>query len=468
MSRFHSNNGGRRTKRRAMAVLMLSCALLLAACGNDGASPTASEAVAENESVVSIDDRPVPDDERLASATEIQSDSGTEEASTVKEPTDIHPQVVSAHNKLGLLIHKYLAQQAGEDENVFLSPLSISLALSMVYNGAAGDTAAAMAETLQWDELDLETINKAHRALLDMLSEADDDTLGVKLQIANSIWHRQGFSLRPKFLQQTDEFYRAIASELDFAASQSVDVINDWVSENTQGLIQNLIERLDEDMVMVLVNTVYFKGDWTLPFDAALTRDGEFTLSSSEVRDVPMMYRDGRFDHFAGPDFEAVRLPYGKDERLAMYVFLPGEQTSLAALQQRLSYENWNEWLSGFSRKLGEVSLPRIDVEYKVTLNDVLRSLGMGVAFDRSLADFSLMVPDDSPAQLSISDVIHQAVLKVDEEGTEAAAATSVGVRVTSLPMYEFRFTADRPFFIAIRDDATGALLFVGSIVDPS
>ena len=151
-----------------------------------------------------------------------------------------------------------------------------------------------------------------------------------------------------------------------------------------------------------------------------------------------------------------------------MYVFLPSEDSDLATFIEGLSYTNWNEWLAGFSRKLGEVTLPRLHIEYKTKLNDVLQSLGMGIAFDRMRADFSNMTPAKSPTRLSMSDVVHQSVLKVDEEGTEAAAATSVGVRVTSLPLYEFRFTADRPFFVAIRDDATGELLFIGSIVDPS
>lgn len=463
---IHMHMKGRSRRRRwTLLVLAASMFLLLAACSpaaKDGAAETTTEpSPTENAAEQIVDVEPIDAEE----TDQRDTDEGAE---AVTKADVINPDVVAAHNKLGLLIHAHLADAAGPDENVFISPLSISLALSIVYNGAAGETAEAMAETLHFDDLDLDAVNEAHRALLNAFSRADDEQLGIKLHVANALWHREGFALRPEFLEQTDAYYRAVAEQLDFDDRASVDVINDWVSDKTEGLIDNLVERLDADLVMLVVNTVYFKGDWTSPFDPALTRDGDFTTASGKTLTVPLMYQDGRFDHFSGADFEAVRLPYGDDEQLAMYVFLPNEDSDLATLREQLTYDNWNGWLTGFSRKLGEVTIPRIDIGYKVQLNEVLDALGMGVAFDAQRADFSPMLPADDSVPLSISEVVHQSVLKVDEEGTEAAAATSVGIRMTSMPMYDFRFTADRPFFLAIRDDAGGELLFIGSIADPS
>lgn len=451
----------RARKTPGLVLLMFGLSLLLAACGAPEADKTITSSDAAPVTDVIRDDAPAGDTDSLTMTPEQRGPYAVDMGY-------LNPNIITAHNKLGLLIHDLLVRKATSEQNVFLSPLSISLALSMVYNGAAGETAEALAHTLQFGDLDLNTINVAHRALLDAFTGAGDGQLGVQLHIANSIWHRQGFTLRPHFLRENEQFYGATASALDFSAPDSVAVINDWVSRQTEGLIDGLIDRLEEDLALLLINTVYFKGEWAIPFDPALTRDGAFHLTSGEQRMVPMMYRDGRFGHYAGPDFEAVRLPYGDNERLAMYVFLPSADSDLTAFSERLSVENWNEWLAAFTPKLGEVTLPRIDIGYKTSLNDVLQSLGMGVAFDRMRADFSNMVPADSSEKLSISDVIHQSVLKVDEEGTEAAAATSVGLRVTSMPLYDFRFTADRPFFLAIRDDATGELLFIGSIVDPS
>ena len=216
---------------------------------------------------------------------------------------------------------------------------------------------------------------------------------------------------------------------------------------------------------MLLLNAVYFKGDWTAPFDPQQTRDMPFYRPSGDSRPVPMMYQDGRFGYFED-GFQAVRLPYGDDERLAMYVFLPPRGADFYEFSASLDYETLADAFSRFVPGHGEVLLPRMDVSYKTRLNAALQELGMGIAFDPGRADFSRLHPAGS-RNIYISDVIHQSVLKVDEEGTEAAAVTSVDFRVTSLPVYDFRFQADRPFVVVIRDDATGALLFVGAVVDP-
>lgn len=448
---------------RWATLLLLMFVVLLVGCTAPNATEDASAPVRTEE----------------ASTSAGGADGDTEEVNAVEQ--DSLRAIVAANNRFGLLLHESLSKVRDEGENVFFSPLSIHLALSMVYNGAAGDTAAALAEALQLDDLDVRTVNEAHRKLREVFASGEK-ALGVRLAIANAIWHREQLLLRPEFVDDTTRYYGALLRGLDFADTSSVQIINDWVSEQTEGLIDELVEALDEDMVTLLVNTVYFKGEWTTPFEPGFTRDGPFHLASGATRTVPFMYRDGHIDHFAGGDFEAVRLPYGEDGRMAMYVFLPSGEADLDDLATALSEAEDAELFAGFRPKLGEVHLPRLDIGYKATLNDVLRSLGMGVAFDPGRADLSLILPnasadtseDGNPEtglsadRLYIGDVVHQSVLKVDEEGTEAAAATSVGVRTTSMPMYKFRFVADRPFFLVIRDDDTGALLFVGSIVDPN
>lgn len=438
---------------------------------------------------------------------------------------------------------------AAAGRNVFISPVSIALALNMAWNGAAGETERAMAQALQLARLvhqngtsghgadadpnrdnlgpSRAAINAANLALLDALAGTD-----VRLDIASSIWYRLGITPNPAFLEDNEHYYRASVAALDFGAAESVHVINRWVRDATQGLIPSVLEQLEEDQVLLLINAVYFKGAWSTPFDARLTRDMPFHRMGGESRIVPMMYRNGQFDYFEGvgrsddvghfesigqvgdvaysenvrymgdvrymrdvrymedvryPEdvgymeggFQAVRLPYGESKRLAMYVFLPPEGVGLFEFAASLDHETLANVFGRFTPRHGEVFLPRIDISYKANLNDALRALGMGVAFDPGAADFSRMLQGTGPASASegaaapgasnvyIGDAIHQSVLKVDEEGTEAAAVTSIDFRLTSVPVYDFRFQADRPFVVVIRDDATGALLFVGAITDP-
>lgn len=448
-------------------VAVLLALLILAGCGED-AEDVVSTSTGSAPAVSTLQN-----DEGAAADVEQTSDAPT--AQEVQSGMQSMQAVIGAHNKLGLLLHAALAD--AEEGNVFISPSSIALALSMAYNGARGETAEAMAEALQMKGIDLAEVNEAHRHMLASYA-AGEDELGVQLRIANSLWHRASFVANSQFRDVVAAYYRGVAQALNFSDPGAVDVINEWVEKQTEGLIPDLLDRLDDDLVALLVNTVYFKGMWTTPFDAAFTRDMEFN-GERGVRLIPFMYRDGRFDHRRGDGFEAVRLPYG-DGRMAMYVFLPDESADLAALREFIAATPADELFDGFDNKFGEVRLPKMDVQFKTKLNDVLTGLGMGVAFNPGRADFSGLTDSDHASatrdgegivaagpNFYIGEVLHQSVLKVDEEGTEAAAATSIGVRVTSMPMYEFRFTADRPFFLAIRDDETGALLFVGSISNP-
>jgi serine protease inhibitor len=380
-----------------------------------------------------------------------------------REGDDPATTVTNSCNDFGIALYRMIADCA-EGKNVFLSPVSISLALSMTYNGAAGETARDMAHTLRLAGMDLERVNESNALLLDRLQR---DIPDVRLDIANSLWARKGIDFKRTFLERTEKHYMADVKTLDFASPQATDKINGWVSDRTGGLITEIIDRIDPLAVLFLINAIYFKGAWTEPFDGALTQEGDFHAGGGTVKKVPMMRQSGKFKYLRGEDFQAVRLPYG-DERIGMYLFLPDEASNLHAFHERLDAENWKRWTSGMRKRNGTISLPRFKAAFDIKLKRILSALGMGIAFDPRRADFGNMLQRGTE-NLYINDVIHKAVIEVNEEGTEAAAATAVEMRLTSAMIEEepFVMVLDRPFFLVIGDGETGAMLFMGSIVDP-
>ena len=368
------------------------------------------------------------------------------------------PPLASSYNDLGLRLFGQIAG-AAQGQNLLLSPLSVALALSMAYNGAEGDTRAAMARVLGVEGLTLDETNRAGQELRQALENADPK---VTLAIANSLWASQGLAINPDFVERVRAFFAAQSATLDFRDPGAADTVNQWVRESTRERIARIADRFEPDTVMVLLNAIYFKGSWTQKFDEARTRNGSFHLADGARKTVPMMSQSGRYQYQQSDRFQAVGLPYG-DGRLSMYIFLPAAGLSLGDFLTDLTAENWNMWMSRWTSMEGDVALPRFRMEYDVTLNDALKALGMEVAFtDR--ADFAGIVTP--PPTLYIDQVLHKSFIEVNEEGTEAAAVTGVVIRPTSLPV-RFSFVADRPFHFAIRDNETGTLLFMGALADP-
>jgi len=404
------------------------------------------------------------------------SDGSRAEESTSSEATSnldkplLDPDVLAAHNRFGYrLFADLLSDATNESGNVILSPISVALALAMTENGASDETALAIAQAMQHAELmdgglTQKALNASNLALINLLNEAAAEG-DIRLKVANALWHRNGLTLVPEFADATEHFYRAELSGLDFSAAESVDRVNAWADEATEGLIPSVVDELSDDLAVLIANAVYFKGDWQTPFDSRLTRPLPFRLTTGERPEVAMMYRSGSIEYFE-EDFQAIRLPYGEAGRTAMYVFLPPENESIATFAERLQ-DAAADAFGNFRSLEGEVWLPRLDVSFKSSLNEPLKRLGMGIAFDPGAADFSRMVLGARPGDLFIGNVLHQAVLKLDETGTEAAAVTSIEIRLTSVPVRRFAFRADRPFLFVIRDDETGAILFTGAIVDP-
>ncbi len=375
--------------------------------------------------------------------------------------TEIDSRLVGAGLGFGLSLHR---QVAGDDpgENIFISPASVAMALHMTLNGAAGTTRDAMINTLELEDMTGEEINRANADLLTLFTAAIP---GVDLALANSLWARQGVGFRSEFLAANEEYYRATVQELDFDDPSTLDTINSWVKDKTRGLIDEIIEEIEDDAVLFLINALYFKGDWAHPFDPDHTRDQVFYAGDGTEGLHPMMVMSQELRYLEHGEFQAVRLPYG-DGRMSMYVFLPVPGAGLGTFYDILTPQSWAGWMSEFQKTQVDLSLPRFRMEFEIDLAEALKALGMDVAFRVTDANFENMRP--IPPNLFIGSVNHRTVVDVTEEGTEAAAATSVEIKIESAPLLDqVTMVVDRPFFFAIQDDLTGALLFTGSVVSP-
>lgn len=347
--------------------------------------------------------------------------------------------------------------------NVTVSPASLFLAMGMAYNGASGETQKAMAKSLGIEGVAPQDLNAANKDVSTSLAGGD---AGILLEVANSVWAQQGVEFETAFLGRLKDFYGATAQSLDFSAPESVKTINDWVHLSTHERIPTIIDKIDADTVMFLINAVYFKGDWMDPFKKDLTENRDFHLLGGKTKSHPFMTRRGDYDFYAGEGMRIVRLPFGKG-RLGMIFLLPDENVPRAEFEKKLTAKNWSDWTAKMRQMNGTVVLPKFKLEYEATLTDTLKSMGMAVAFDPDMADFSGM---RSQKDLFLQFVIHKTFVQIDEQGAEAAAVTGMAVGATSVapPMKEFAFVADRPFYFAIQDRSTGIVLFLGSMADPA
>ncbi|MBM0743429.1 serpin family protein [Phormidium sp. CLA17] len=389
-----------------------------------------------------------------------QTQSAQPKFRMVAQNTTVSPKLINANTRFGFKLFSAIAKQ-DDGKNVFISPSSVAIALAMAYNGANGETQQAMARAMELQGMSLQELNEANATLKTMLANPDPE---IQLAIANSLWTRQGISFKSEFLQRNRQFYQAKVSELDFGNPRSVATINTWVSQNTRGKIDAIIDSIDSSDVMFLVNAIYFKGNWSRKFDPQNTALQPFYLPNKQTKQHPMMTQGGEYRYYETSQFQAVSLPYGTKRRMSLYVFLPQSSSSLANFQRNLTAENWEQWMTQFRQRQGSIQVPRFKLEYDVQLKSALSQLGMAEAFS-SRANFSGL----SQVPTKIDEVKHKTFVEVNETGTEAAAVTSIGIRTTSArPIEEpFRMRVDRPFFCAIRDDQTGTVLFMGTISNP-
>ncbi|HEY9669139.1 MAG TPA: serpin family protein [Coleofasciculaceae cyanobacterium] len=368
-------------------------------------------------------------------------------------------QLIAANTRLSFkLFSEILKQQP--DQNIFISPASVAIALAMTYNGAKGETQQAIAHTLELEGMSLEEVNQAYATLRATLTNPDPT---VQLSIANSLWGRQGEPFNPEFLQKNQTFYGTQVTSLDFTNSTASDVINNWVKQSTNGKIDKIVDshEFSPDTILVLLNAIYFKGFWTRAFDKTSTKELPFTLLNGTQKSHPIMFQESEYWYYENELFQAVSLPYGQG-RLSLYIFLPHKNVSLKTFYQKLNAESWEQWMSEFTPEQVLLGLPRFKLDYELELNNALKSLGMAIAFEPNRADFSGIT--SRPAY--ISKVKHNTFFEVNEEGSEAAGAASVQVNTRSSRQAS-QMTVDRPFFCAIFDNQTKSILFMGSILEP-
>lgn len=375
-----------------------------------------------------------------------------------------HEHIVAANEQFALQLYETLVRQSAE-QPVFISPLSISLALAMAYNGADGETKQQLADALQLSGMTMEQVNSSLGALQQQIVSADPD---VALAIANSIWTRKGISFHKHFLGTNQHYYGAEMRQLDFNRHDAADTINDWVARHTEQKINEIIQGpIANEAVMFLINAIYFKGDWTKPFQENRTREAPFYLSNGETITHPLMSQTGPFDYMENDHFQAIRLPYGKEEKISMLVFLPRESSDLNAFHSMLTTDNWSKWRDEFVNVEGSIQLPRFTMQYEETLNDVLKSLGMIDAFSPQSANFSNMLQTSANANTYVNTVKHKSMIEVNEVGTEAAAVTALDAAGSSMPINTFNMSVNRPFFFTILEEANGTILFMGAVEHP-
>jgi len=351
------------------------------------------------------------------------------------------------------------------DANVFFSPYSISTALAMTSAGARGETDAQMVKALHFEP----DPAKRHAAFGEMESRLNlvQKKGQVKLSVANSLWPQKDYALLESFLGLVRENYGASVTPLDFRATEAArKTINTWVEDKTNQKIKDLIPGgvLDAMTRLVLVNAIYFKGNWTSPFMAEATKDAPFQLPSGQTVQAPLMFQKKHFRYGANDDLQTLEMPYAGDD-LSMLVLLPKKADGLAALENNLTAANLAKWTQEMRSPDVMVYLPKFKMTCRFGLNDTLKAMGMSDAFDSGKADFSGM---DGGRNLFISAAVHKAFVEVNEQGTEAAAATGIAMGLTALPMPPMEFRADHPFIFLIREKSSGSILFIGRVTNPT
>ncbi len=390
--------------------------------------------------------------------------------SQVEEPTEYRAikldlksqEILQSSNEFGIDLFKKVIENTEESENVMISPLSVSQALGMTWNGARGETRNEMTDVLGFSVDNDKELNESNKTIREALLNADNL---VETNIANSIWYRNTFQINSGFVDINKQFYDAEVRPLDFGdAEGSKETINNWVNDKTKGKIPEIVDEVTPDHIMFLINAVYFKGKWKYEFKKDDTVDEPFHYVDGTTEDVKMMVQETDLDYFNATGCSGIALPYG-NEHFRMIVLLPDEDTKLNDFVAGLDENTISGYINSFQQRGVKVWLPKFKFECDLELKKQLIKLGMVRAFTGS-ADLSGM---GTPSNLVISKVKHKTFVEVDEEGTEAAAVTSVEIELTSVGPggSAIPFIVNRPFVFLIQEKDTGAILFMGQVYEP-
>lgn len=367
--------------------------------------------------------------------------------------------VVEANNKFAFEFFKELSSSE-EDDNYMVSPVSLSLALGMTYNGTDGVTKKTFEQTLHYSESASET-NQFYQALIKKLSSNVD---GSVLEIANSIWIKDGFPIKPNFTETNKFYFSAEVETKDFSDPKTVDDINSWVSEKTHKKIPTIIDEISPSAVMFLINALYFNANWKFEFDKEQSEKGRFFTTASKTSMIDMMAMEEKLPFLSNDLFSSVELPYEND-KFSMVLLLPNENKEVKDVINALDYTNWSAWMDGYDSTQVVLTMPKFKFAYKKVLNDELQALGLENMFSKS-ANFSKM----TDVSVFVSMVLQKTFIDVHEEGTEAAAVTIVTIENTSVgsnPSKRY-FNVNRPFLFAIKENVTGSICFMGKVAAPT
>ncbi|QVK21002.1 serpin family protein [Mycoplasmatota bacterium] len=368
-----------------------------------------------------------------------------------------NPLVTKGNSEFAFDIFRELNNE-DYNENIFISPYSISSALAMTLNGAEGNTKSAMEDTLKLTDISMEDINNGFAYINHMLMNLDKD---VKINIANSLWLRDEYELNEQFKEDVRFNFDSIVSKLDFNDTKSSETINNWVSDETSEMIDKIIKKIDPSAVLYLVNAIYFNGSWQDEFDPEMTKVKDFNTIDNTIVEVDMMRKSKYFSYYENEEIISVRIPYG-DGKVSMYCILPRENTDINSIVSKMNQEKWLDVKNGMHNHYEvTLELPKFRMEYGIEeISGALKHLGMGIAFDSKAEGFPYLIEGNK--SLYISEVNHKAVVDVSEKGTEAAAATSVKMKECEAD--NRKFIVNRPFMFIIGDDE-GNILFMGKKV---
>ena len=388
----------------------------------------------------------------------------TFQSCSTEEETPLEPfngiaksgQLVSANNIFAFSMFKEIADSETED-NFMISPVSASLALGMVYNGAAGETRQAFSNVFNYGNITLEEANLVNQNIIENLTRTAS---GTTFDIANSLWINNTFPVNENFLETNRAYYFAEVQNKDFSDPKTLSTINNWVSNKTNGKIPIVLDDISTNAVLYAINALYFKSDWKYRFDPQDTKKLPFQLNTGIVQQVDMMTLNKDLKYFSNSVFSSVELPY-KNDKYTMILLLPNVEKTTDDIIEIMTNDNWIEWQKSYSTQNLKITIPKFTFSYKKEFNDALINLGLGIAFSDN-ANFSGL--SDIPTKISF--VLQKTFIDVNEKGTEAAAVTVVGIETTSAggPKH---FLLDRPFIFAITEKETGSICFMGKVGIP-